>query len=64
MAAAERSAAEAAQLIASALEASTIPYAIGGALALAVAGVPRGTADVDINVFVSSASRRAGAALG
>ena len=26
--------------------------AIGGALALAIAGVPRGTADVDINVFV------------
>jgi hypothetical protein len=56
VAAAERSAAEAAQLIAAALEASSIPYAIGGALALAVAGVPRGTADVDINVFVSSAA--------
>lgn len=25
----------------------------GGALALAVAGVPRGTADVDVNVFLS-----------
>jgi hypothetical protein len=29
-----------------------LPYAIGGALALAIAGVPRGTADVDVNVFV------------
>jgi hypothetical protein len=51
----ERSAAEAAQLIADGLESAGIPYAIGGALALAVAGVPRGTADVDINVFVSTA---------
>lgn len=49
---AERSAAEAAQIIANALEAANIPYAIGGALALAVAGVPRGTADVDVNVFI------------
>lgn len=49
---AERSAVEAAQRIAEALEASGTPYAIGGALALAIAGVPRGTADVDINVFV------------
>lgn len=49
----ERSAADAAQLLAVALEAAGIPYAIGGALALAIAGVPRGTADVDINVFVS-----------
>ena len=30
-------------------------YAIGGALALAIAGVPRGTADVDVNVFVPEA---------
>jgi hypothetical protein len=49
---AERGAADAAQVLASALEAAHIPYAIGGALALAIAGVPRGTADVDINVFV------------
>ncbi len=47
----ERSAAEAAQAIAGALEQGQIPYAIGGALALAVAGVPRGTRDVDVNVF-------------
>ncbi len=50
---ADRSAAEAAQLIASALERAGLPYAIGGALALAVAGVPRGTADVDVNLFVT-----------
>lgn len=49
----ERSAAEAAQLIAAALEQAGLPYAIGDALALAVAGVPRGTADVDVNLFVS-----------
>jgi hypothetical protein len=53
MAIAERGAAEAAQRIADALEAAGVPYAIGGALALAIAGVPRGTADVDVNVFVS-----------
>jgi len=48
---AERSAAEAGQRIAEALEAGGLSYALGGALALAIAGVPRGTADV--NVFVS-----------
>ncbi len=50
----ERSAAEAAQRIADSFEAAKIPYGIGGALALAIAGVPRGTADVDVNVFVSA----------
>jgi len=54
MAAAERSAADAAQRIADELERAGISHAIGGALALAIAGVPRGTADVDINVFVPS----------
>jgi hypothetical protein len=49
----ERGAAEAAQRIADALEQAGIPYAIGGALALAVSGVPRGTADVDVNVFIA-----------
>ena len=53
----ERSAAEAAREIGSALAAAEIPYAIGGALALAVAGVPRGTADVDVNVFVDEPQR-------
>lgn len=52
MSIAEQSAAEAAQRIASALETAGLSYAIGGALALAIAGVPRGTADVDVNVFV------------
>jgi hypothetical protein len=49
----DRGAAEAAQRIADALEQAGIPYAIGGALALAVSGVPRGTADVDVNVFIA-----------
>jgi hypothetical protein len=53
MTVAERGAAEAAQRIADALEAAGLPYAIGGALALAIAGVPRGTADVDVNLFVA-----------
>ncbi len=35
-----------------ALEAAGIDHAIGGALALGVHGVPRGTLDVDLNVFV------------
>lgn len=45
-------AAEVARRLADALEGAGISYAIGGALALGVAGVPRGTLDVDINVFV------------
>src|SRR5690242_7233739 len=52
MAPPERSAADAAQRIADELEQAGFSYAIGGALALAIAGVPRGTADVDVNVFV------------
>jgi hypothetical protein len=36
------------------LEAATIPYAIGGALALGVHGVVRATSDVDLNVFVEA----------
>ena len=35
------------------LEADGIEYAIGGALALGVWGVPRGTKDVDLSVFVA-----------
>ena len=46
-------AAEAGTRIARALEAAGIDHAIGGALALGVHGVPRGTLDVDLNVFVS-----------
>jgi hypothetical protein len=43
---------ELARRIADAFEAEQIPYAIGGALALAVWGFPRATNDVDIDVFV------------
>ena len=53
MTALRRTAAEAGRTIADALGAAGIPYALGGALALAVAGVPRGTRDVDVNVFVA-----------
>jgi hypothetical protein len=38
--------------IARACEDDAIPYAIGGALALGIWGVPRGTVDVDVNVFL------------
>lgn len=41
-----------ARLLADEFEADGLPYAIGGALALAYCGVPRGTHDVDVNVFV------------
>jgi hypothetical protein len=53
VAVADQSAADAARSIATALEQSGLSYAIGGALALAIAGVPRGTADVDVNVFAA-----------
>jgi hypothetical protein len=43
--------AEAGLAIAQALEAAEISYALGGALALGAHGVPRGTLDVDVNVF-------------
>lgn len=48
-----RTAVEAGREIADALQAKGYPYALGGALALGVAGVPRGTRDVDVNVFVA-----------
>lgn len=38
--------------IAAALERSSVPYALGGALAYGLWGVPRATIDVDVNVFV------------
>lgn len=41
--------------LAGVLEERGIPYALGGALALGVWGIPRGTHDVDVNVFVSDA---------
>jgi hypothetical protein len=43
---------EAAQRIGERLDEDSIPYAIGGALALGVWGVPRATKDVDLSVFV------------
>ncbi len=36
----------------SAFESARIPYAVGGALALAYHAEPRATADIDVNVFV------------
>ena len=50
-----RRAAEAAEAIADALSSAGYNYAIGGALALGVAGVPRGTKDVDISLCTVSA---------
>ncbi|MBM4246509.1 MAG: hypothetical protein FJ148_22385 [Deltaproteobacteria bacterium] len=45
---------ELARRIADALEAERIPYAIGGAPALAAWGFPRATSDVDLDFFVPS----------
>lgn len=50
--AAPADAVEAAVRIARALEARGVPYAIGGALAYGHWAIPRGTLDVDINIFV------------
>lgn len=36
------------------LERAGIPYAIGGALALGVWSQPRGTSDVDLNIFIAT----------
>ena len=41
-----------ASMLAAALDAAGVPYAIGGAIALGVWSDPRGTYDVDINLFV------------
>ena len=43
----------AALLLADALDRHRISYAIGGALAYGLWGIPRATIDVDINVFSS-----------
>ncbi|HUT77810.1 MAG TPA: hypothetical protein VM285_09000 [Polyangia bacterium] len=43
---------EAGLSIARAFEAHGVPYALGGALAYGLWGVPRATVDVDVNVFV------------
>lgn len=44
---------EAARRIGECLDEDGLPYAIGGALALGVWGVPRATKDVDLSVFVA-----------
>ncbi len=41
--------------LAHALTAAKIPHAFGGALALAYYAAPRGTHDIDLNIFVSAA---------
>jgi len=46
---------EAARRIGECLDEDRIPYAIGGALALGVWGVPRATKDVGLSVFVTRA---------
>ncbi|HUB08013.1 MAG TPA: hypothetical protein VMB50_13465 [Myxococcales bacterium] len=46
------SAAQVGRLLADACERTSIPYALGGALALGVWGFPRATVDVDLDVFV------------
>lgn len=43
---------EVARLVADALEAASIPYAIGGAIAYGFHAPPRATNDVDVNAFV------------
>jgi hypothetical protein len=43
---------EAGVRIAAALAAAGVPYALGGALAYGLWGVPRATVDVDVNTFV------------
>ena len=40
--------------LAAALEEAGVSYALGGALALGVWSVPRGTVDVDVNAFVDA----------
>jgi hypothetical protein len=50
---------EVARRIADALEASGVPYAIGGSLALAFAAEPRATKDVDVDVFLDESHAEA-----
>ncbi len=47
---------EVARRLADAFEAAGIPYAVGGALASNQYGVPRGTKDVDLNLFVDASA--------
>jgi hypothetical protein len=41
-------------LIEAALQAARVPHAFGGAIALAYYATPRGTIDIDVNVFIES----------
>jgi hypothetical protein len=50
------SAPEVARRLADALEAASVPYAVGGALAYGLHAPPRATNDVDLNVFVAPAA--------
>jgi hypothetical protein len=43
---------DAALAVARAFDLGNVPYAIGGALAYGVWGIPRATLDIDVNVFV------------
>jgi len=45
-------------LLAEALSGAGIPYAVGGAIAYGFYGAPRGTVDVDLNIFVSAGEAR------
>lgn len=56
MAESQPTAAELARRVADALDAHRLPYAVGGALALAYYAPPRATVDVDVNIFVSPSS--------
>ena len=50
---AEPSLSEKVLLIEAALQAARIPHAFGGAIALAYYAAPRGTENIDLNLFVS-----------
>ena len=55
MSAPQATAAEVARSVGDAMEARSVPYAIGGAIAYGIWAVPRATQDVDVTVFVEGA---------